>query len=658
MNNPISKTPFVFVLIPLVVGIVLQYYTEVDIIWSIIVALLGSTIMLSSFLQKQDRSYKLRWLFGIGVLILFASFGGVSTFLKQQSLDYTLSDSIQTYIGYVTDSPQEKPRSVAYNLYLEDQKINIVCYLQKDSTRNAPEIGDEIAFLSRLQNFKNAGNPNEFAYDKYMYNQGFVGSTYLTSASWISTGHSHQSLKIFALKLRQRIINFFESLGLEGDELAVLSALTLGYQDSLSDDLIQGFRTTGTVHILSVSGLHVGIIYSMISLLLSFISRTSRFYRIRPLLIILVLWSYAFVTGLPASVIRASTMLTVFCIADFIGSRKNSSLNGLYIAAFLMLLYNPFWIFDIGFQLSFISVLSILVLHKKMSALLTCTHRITSYVWNMFCLSIVAQLATFPLCLYYFGTFPTYFFVANLIIVPLVCFITYAVGLTLIGMVLSFFLPQYSDWIYWLATTILRLLVEAMTAMVHFVERMPMALIQNVEISFVQLVLLLSMIGTFLYAVFKYSSRGLIASLAFTLGFVLLLLANDLKQDDDRLIVYNRNGSTDIKVFVGHSSTSLDSLLTHSINPLVELGTQKILVLNTEIKNNLDTESKYNADYIVVTNNSIHSLAQIERYYTGQKLVLDGSLKSHVRNHLTKECENRKILIHDVTKDGALSIIF
>lgn len=657
MNSPISKTPFLFLLIPLVFGILVQYY-GCNIVWSIIVACLGSSIILFSYLNPKGSTYSLRWLFGSGVVLFFIGLGGVSTYVKQQSLDYVLVDSTQTYIGYVTETPQTKPRSVAYKVQLTTENVNVVCYLAKDSAVASLGVGDELIFISRLQAFKNAGNPNEFEYDKYMYNQGFVASAYLSSSSWIRTGKTHHSLKIFALKIREEIMLFYESIGFQGDNLAVLSALTLGYQDTLSDDLKQGFRSTGTVHILSVSGLHVGIIFSIISLLLSFIRRGSRFYPIRPLLIILLLWCYAFITGLPPSVIRASTMLTMFCLADLLGQRKHNSLNSLFVAALVMLLYNPFWLFDIGFQLSFISVLSILVLHRRMVKLIACPNRVIAFVWNLLCLSLVAQLATFPLCLYYFGTFPTYFFIANLIIVPLVSLITYAVGLVVVALVIGLALPMYIEPILRVPVYILKFLVEIMNRGVKLIENLPFALLENIEITGTQLVILFAIIVCILYAGIRYNSRSLISALGLTVVFVGTILIGRLQAENDRLIIYNRNGQSDIRIVKSGASYPLESFLEQNSNPVIQFGTKKVLIVNSSIDPKLYTDNNYEVDYAIVIGDVITSMSMLDQYYDVSNLVLDSSTKSYLRNQLAKECENRNILIYDVSKNGGFSIIF
>ena len=657
MYSPIAQTPFLLVLLPLIVGIVLQYFGS-DIRWSIVAALLGSAIVLLSFGTKWAKQFSQRWLFTVGAVLLFVAVGGMATYTKQQSLDYTLSDSIQTYVGYVTDTPQEKPNSVAHKIYIPKEDINVVCYLQKDSLRTPLPVGTEIAFQVQLQTFRNAGNPNEFDYERYMYNQGFVASAYLSNYSWMETGETNTSLKIVALQVREQVMQFYESLGFEGDNLAVLSALTLGYQDTLSDDLIQGFRTTGIVHILSVSGLHVMIIFSIINFLLSFIAPTSRFYRWRFLIIIVLLWVYAFVTGLPASVVRASGMLSVFCLARLFSNRKYSGLNGLYIAAFFMLLYNPFWLFDVGFQLSFVSVLSILVLYNRMANLIVYRNKFVRYVWQMFCLTFVAQLATFPLCLYYFGTFPTYFFIGNLFIVPLVSLIMYGVGAISIAYLVALLLPSYVSEIYYLPVSWVDVWIEVMNGGVKLLEQLPFALVENIEMSFIQLVLVFSIIIAFLFTGIRNSSKALIGSLSLSLILVFTLLAKDIIQTEDQLIVYNRYGETDIAISYKNHSTSLDSLLMNTVNPLLEIGDKKVIIINQLLSDGLETRELYQVDVAILVSDQFHTLSAIEERYKVSIVVLDSSLQSIARKQLTKECENRNIPIYDVTKKGAFSIIF
>lgn len=656
MNNLFSKTPFLYLLIPLVGGILLQYYNQ-NIIWSIIFSLVGGLIILFSFFEKKFHSYQYRWVFGLGILFVFLAIGGFKTGLKQNQMEYALSDSIQLYVGYITETPQDKPRSVAHEVYLPDEDIKVICYLAKDSLLLPLYVGDEIAFMGKLQAFKNMGNPDDFDYERYMYNQGFVASTYLYSASWIRTGNKHQSLSTIALGIRQNILKFYSKLGFSEEEQAILAALTLGYQDTLSDDLKHAFRSTGTVHVLSASGLHVGIIYAAIVFLLSFLSRFQFVKRFRPLLIILLLWIYAFVTGLPPSVVRATIMLSFFCLSELV-NRKNNGLNILFIAAFFMLLYNPFWLFDIGFQLSFISVLSILVLYKKTAQLVKVNNKLLQYVWDMFVISLVAQLATFPLCFYYFGTFPTYFFLANLIVVPLFTLIIY--GMVLIGLVwlINFILPQLASALYNWLTIGIQQLVEWLTDFVFLFNHLPLSLIEGVNVSLLELLIIFFSIITCLYAILKSNSRSLIVSLlAITLLFSFNLYRK-IMPEDNQLIICNRASDSEIIMIKNKKEYCLTDSLLNLNNPILVFDNKKVLFVNDIFNPNVMTSQKYEVDYLVVQGREFVSVDMLDTYYKYPILILDGSLSPIARQRLTKECEKRLLPYHDVTKKGAFTIFF
>lgn len=510
MKNPFSKTPFLFLSIPLLLGILLQYYLILDIKWSISISLLGVVLILLSFIPRFNFIFKWRWLFGAGVFIFLLAIGGISTQYQQSQMRFDYDAQEFAYRGIIVDLPQVKKKSIAYNVYLPDQDKTIICYFsQSDSLAANLLPSNEFLFSSPIQAFSNFGN---FDYARYMYNRGFVGSSYIPSHQWLYTNKDKQSLQTLALRCRLKILTFYSSLGFDENQLGILSALTLGDRRGVTDDLNQSFRVTGTVHILSVSGLHVGIIYAIISSLLCLIRRSSKYYFIKPLVIIILLWIYSFITGLPPSVIRASIMLTVFCFAD-IFRRKSYSVNALYIAAFFMLLINPFSFFDIGFQLSFISVLSILYVYPNIFRSVKVKNVVLRSLCQLSILSISAQLATFPLCLYYFGTFPTYFLIGNLIIVPLVSLIMYSFLGLIVAFCLNTLFPSMGTVLYYLPTELLKLLVDLMLKVANIIEGLPYANVDNAYISFIEfLIISLSMLSVLFF--FKRKSRFLIMALS------------------------------------------------------------------------------------------------------------------------------------------------
>lgn len=652
MRNPLSKLPFLFLLIPLIAGILLQYFFNLQYI-SIALLLTGTITMLISYLIPKDKQFSWRWLFGAGAIICVSGIGIVATSFRQDRSDYIFTDEAKIYLGVVTDTPQEKPRSIAYRVFLPQEDKQIVCYFQRDSLHKDKLLpGDEFLFQAKIQPFRNMGNPDDFDYVRYMYNQGFSGSAYVSTDLWKATGKISSSLKYKALRCRQYIMDFYKSLGFNETEYTILSALTLGYQDELTDELKQGFRTTGTVHVLSVSGLHVGIIYMMMSFLLGFIRKGTKCYYLKPIIIIILLWIYAFITGLPPSVLRASGMLTIFCMAEIFG-KKSYPMHTLFIAAFFMLLANPFSLFDIGFQLSFISVLAILYLHPKTLHLFKSENKCIKYVWQMVTLSIVAQLATFPICLYYFGTFPIYFFITNLLIVPLVTFITYAVGSIVIAKGISLIMPNWSEYIFYLPIKALQILVDAMTSIIHFFENLPFALIENVKTSLPDLALIFTMIVSLLIFIIYKKTRALPISLTAILLLFGVNINKNLNEKSNDLIIYNRRQTSEIKYYKEVvKSDDIDRYKAITFND------QKILILSTNLWYNKDSDRKLKIHHLILTKDNSLSLYSLNQHLTIKNVIIDGSLSANTRKRISKECQKLDIPCHDVVENGAYSFKF
>lgn len=654
--NPLSKTPFLSLLVPLIAGILIQYYLHIE-TFCILFFLMGAGFMLLSYFVVKNKYFNLRWLFGIGLFLFTMGIGIVSTRNRQIESENIFDTQQHTYKGIIIDIPQDKQRSIAYKVVLPDYGKKIVCYFQLDSTKTDLRPGDEFLFRAAIQPFKNAGNPDDFDYVTYMYNQGYAGSAYVSAASWMTTGKTSSSPEIVAQRYRQKILDFYKSLGFDDTEYAIISALTIGYQNALSDDIKQAFRTTGTVHVLSVSGLHVGIIYLMIASLLGFIKKTSRFYRIKPALIILLLWIYAFLAGLSPSVTRASLMLSMFCLSELFG-RRSYSVHAMYIAAFLLLLYNPFSFFNIGFQLSFLSVAGILYLQPKVSGLLKLRNKIGRRVWESFTLSCVAQLATFPLCLYYFGTFPTYFFITNLIIVPLVTLITEFFGLIILAKGLSMLLPSIADYLFYLPLKIVQLLLWLLTKSVHFFESLPFALIQDIDMSFSGLLLLVSFILMSLAFFLHRKTAYLKASLCIIVVSFISGINNNIKTEPDSLIVYNRKNGTEIRWQINNKYYILTEKDLLSGYKLLDINSKRILVLSKNSLQDKHSSEKFKIDYLLLTGDGSVSLNNINEYFSFDNLILDSSLSKKQARALVKECQKLYIQYYDVGQNGAYRIIF
>ena len=230
--------------------------------------------------------------------------------------------------------------------------------------------------------------------------------------------------RLRCLQWRQQLLAHYEAQGLEGEQYAVVAAMTLGDKSALTKDVREVYAVTGAAHVLALSGLHLGIIYALLSLLV--VGR--RWQMLSQLVCILGIWAFAFLVGLSASVVRSAIMLTVYALLS-LGHRDKMSLNTLAFTAILMLVVNPRSLFDIGFQLSFMAVASILlwlpVFRGAFSDAYLMEHRLLKWVWSMAGVSLAAQLGVAPLIAFYFGRFSTYFLLTNFIVVPAATLILY-----------------------------------------------------------------------------------------------------------------------------------------------------------------------------------------------------------------------------------------
>ncbi|MDL2214778.1 competence protein ComEC family protein [Dysgonomonas sp. OttesenSCG-928-M03] len=650
----LQRIPFLRLLLPLLIGIIAQYYFHIDSRLSIILLLTGLGVMLFSYFIPIKKQFGYRWIYGIGVYIFLFSIGLFSTQTRQFKSAFIFPDIHELYDVTITDIPQEKPNTFAFRTEIAELNKKIVCYLPKDSLSRELTVGDHIIIFSKVARFKNMGNPGEFDYARYMYNKGYAGYTFVWSDRWEKAEDiSSPGLFINAAKCRQKILNFYSSLNLNNNEYAILSALTLGYKDTLNDDLAESFRATGTAHILAVSGMHIAIIYFIILLLLAFIPENSRYSWLKPTITIVLLWTYAFIIGFPPSAVRACSMLTMFCISQIVGKRTYS-LNTLFATAFLMLLWNPFWLFDPGFQLSFAAVLSMLLLLPLFSKWIRIENKYLRYIWNIFIVSLVAQIGTLPLCLYYFGTFPTYFFLANLLIIPLISIIICnAIFMLIFGCLSSISIPA-ATLLLDISIKLYTTLVWVITHTIHFFENLPLAQIQNIKISFTALFLSWGIIISFIYFGIRRKPKALVSGLTCSIIFMLIPLYSRF-ENKNTLTVLNNKQSPQITYYIEHKRFALTDIPD---NKLLWLNGQKYLILTNDTWKEMSTKNKLDIDYLHLIGNNQISLYSVNKKFNIKKIILDGSLSTKSLKRFVLECEKLRIPYYDVSENGVLRIFF
>ena len=450
------------------------------------------------------------------------------------------------YSGIVVNSPLSKNKSTQIDCEIKSMKTNegnirlnekVRLYLEPDTTRHLPSIGDSLIFYGQLSKIRNPGNPGEFDYSGYMKHLGIHYSGYIKKADYSFGGNSGlYKIRRFSSYLQNRLIAYFEHYNIRNDELAVLSALTAGNRTYLDQDLRESYAAVGAMHILAVSGLHVGILYLLLTLIFGKRNQKNYYRLFRTLVILAVIWMYAFITGLSSSVLRASIMFSLFLIGKNL-RRQVDSYNILAASALLILIINPHELFKVGFQFSYLAVAGIIFFQPRLEKLVIIRNGVLDRIWQLFTVSIAAQLITFPLSLYYFHQFPVYFWLTNLVIIPLVWLIMASAVVFSILIPLSILLPYIA--------TILNILLKILNLSINKIGELPYSTITGIRFDTLQLIAFYGFLLIVIILILQKRYRYFIYPLCSL--FIILLLDEiiTLKNSSDRkeFIAYNIRGN-------------------------------------------------------------------------------------------------------------------
>ena len=367
----------------------------------------------------------------------------------------------------VFSEPMEKPKTMAVDLLLPERGQCIRCYIWKDERSRALQLGDAVVL--------------QYLHDGYISHRDWaIGGQGVAKMSRIDR------MRLRFLLLRQKLLSRYRQSVTEEEVYGVLAAMTLGDRSALTAEVRDTYSVTGASHVLALSGLHLGIIY----MLLTRLTFGRRRFWMGQVALILCIWAFAFLTGLSPSIVRSATMLSVYAVFS-VGGRGRSSLNLLAFAAILILMVSPSALFDIGFQLSFMAVLSILLFMPFVELFWPARFWLHRWLRGIVGISVVAQLGTAPLVAYHFGYFPTYFLLTNFIVIP-------AVTAVLYGALLIVFVPQLGS--------LLVVLIQMLNKALGWIAQLPCSYIDGLHPSVFKVcafyVLLLA-----IYLIILYLSR-------------------------------------------------------------------------------------------------------------------------------------------------------
>lgn len=360
--------------------------------------------------------------------------------------------------------------------------------------------GEELLLPCRFSEIAVPQNPFEFDYKNWLATQNIYQKIILSSSELIRINvNSGNRLIQLGLKLRAQQVALFREIIKDDNAFAVACTLILGYKADLSSEVVDNYSKTGTIHVLSVSGMHVGLIFLVLNWLMRFLSGKRIANALKTFVILAIIWFYALLTGFSPSVLRAAVMISIYIIAKLF-TKNTNSYNIIAFAAFSLLVYNPFFVWDVGFQLSFLAVLGLVYLQPKINRLFTFKLHLLNRLWEAIAMSLAAQLATFPLSIYYFHQFPVYFLLSNLFIILPATLIMY-LGI-LISVLKLECLGALFEW-----------LIVFMNLGLSIISRFPGSVISAIWLNRVELILLCLALALFLISLIELKKKLLLSAL-------------------------------------------------------------------------------------------------------------------------------------------------
>lgn len=649
----------------LVFGILIGYYFPIN--WSLVlllffsgVVLFGICFLITVAKVKQSPFLGLLTYFlvvVIGILsVMFHTHKNQSQHYSHQLIDKT-NEKFQIRIY-----KKLKPNSF-YNKYLakvteaNSQKVSGLLLVNIDSTIQVA-IDDVFCVVANAQEIKKPLNPHQFDFKSYMAKQQVYYQVFLSKSN-VKLLASGSTIYGYAADIRKRIYNTLCTYSVSKENLSIINALLLGQRQDVSKDTYKGFAKSGAIHILAISGLHIGLLLLMLSFLFKPLSYFKFGKIITPIAIILLLWGYAFIAGMSASVVRAVTMFSLVTLAMY-SNRITNTYNTLVISAFLLLLCNPYYVFDVGFQLSYVAVFSIVWIKPLFDKIWKPKSFFAKKFWDVFSVTLAAQLGIFPLSLFYFHQFPGLFFISNMVIIPLLGIL---LGLGIVTLVFAYF--------GWIPEKLLLVFNESITSLNNFV-----AFIADKEdyiftkISFNAMNLmttyLLVISLVLLWKHFNY--KRFVFVLSSILCFQLAIMYNKKNAQTDAFVVFNQYKSTLIGCKKGSVlnyssknltySESLDNYITNEfIENVKHDSLQNVYIFNNNKLLVVDEKAIYNTsfkpDIVLLTNSPKFNLNRLIAMKRPRIIVVDNNnYKSYVARWKAT-CLKKGVPFHSVREDGA-----
>jgi competence protein ComEC len=669
LHFPLAKISLAFI-----IGIVSFQYYKPSPIW-VFGSVLFCVFLLLVFhlLSRTKNNFKL--IFGVLSLLTSLLLGVASSIIHKETYnslhytnqikDYENQHLIRLVINEKLKNTQKNTRYISTIRSVDKQQSfgKIILNIKKPNQIDSIKIGAELNVIGMLYKNKGSFNPNQFDYGKYLENQEIYAQVYANESQVKVIGKQKTIWSQFS-NFRTKIIENLALSNFKKEELNILIALLLGQQQDISPEILKDYQYAGAVHILSVSGLHVGFILMFITFLLKPMSNSKRNAILKLAVILISLWTYGILAGLSASVVRSVTMFSFVAIGIHL-KRTVNIFHTLLVSMLLILLWKPSFLFDVGFQLSYLALFFILWLQPLLSNIWQPKNRIIQYIWDIVTVSTAAQIGAMPLSIYYFHQFPGLFFITNIIVLPLL-------GVIMIIGLIAIIIACFGIVPFVIAKP-LEFLIEFLNSIIHWVATFEDFIIKN--ISFNKEMLVASYL-VIIFSVIWFKKKEFNTLILTLISIVLLqcvfIYTKFKTENAHELIVFNAKKHSIITERKNDLVTvySNDSILENIDN---NLAIQSYLIGNfckIEEKKNIgnlfyfknkkiliiDSSSVYlektKPDILIVINSPKINLLRVFESWKPEQVVIDGSNYKSYARLWEATCRKEKIPFHNTNEKG------
>jgi competence protein ComEC len=696
-----KQIPFLRLLLPFVVGIAIglsPWNTVIPLVWLLVTSIAALLFVVSLWFVE---NWQYRWLTGVAVNAFLVT-SGILLVSQVQSESKIAANSEASCVVRLLEPVNVRSSSVRVMANVEyiankesRKKIDedvLMYFSLSDSLALKLKYGNSIALKCKFNSIPTSKNPAQFNYSSYLAKKSVFRSAYISPENWIYLSSNANPIISKAFDLRENLTTLFARGGLSERNLAVATALTSGYKALLDSETQRTFSTTGAMHILAVSGLHVGVIFIVFSSILFFFDRirNGKFYK--AIALIAMLWAFAVFTGLSPSVLRATLMFSLVIVGKSL-SRNSNIYNTLASSAFVLLVANPMFITEVGFQLSYLAVLSIVFFYPHIYVLIYVRNKYFDKVWALIAVSTAAQLGTLPLTLFYFNQFPNYFLITNIIAIPLATLIIY------FSMLLIVFSPiqlmiKFFGWL-------LNAVIELLNISLGFIDTLPFSSTSGINLGILQLILLF--MAVILLGIFFESKKGKV--LALVLGCILITLSIktvnyvELK-DKSEIAIFSVKGKTLIGIlqkgelsFLSSDSLPINplkvysdaisgyhritgspkvthlSLVNYESNPPLHFSLQQSDAGKIVIFNNVNiyipqgdnlkaaiSQKPLIVDLLILSSMNKNRIEDVLKIVTPKRVIIDSSVSEWKADAISRQLIAYGIHCHKVSSEGAFQL--